>query len=47
MCDQVHAAHKWNSLIPTVVYSNMTHKVFIFINEFKFNLVLCIKHFIV
>jgi len=26
MCDQVHVAHKWNSLIPTVVYSNMTHK---------------------
>lgn len=26
MCDQVHVAHKWNSLIPSVVYSNMTHK---------------------
>lgn len=40
VCNQVHSAHKWKSLIPAVVYSNMTHEGdkwfdFIFINEFK------------
>lgn len=40
MCDQVHVAHKWYGLIPTVVCSNMTHKVLSGFISFPVNLVL-------